>query len=49
MRKPYAIRGSLALLLVSVSAAASTPDCNRACLKRHLDTYLAAVTQVMLS
>src|SRR5262249_292567 len=35
--------GSLALLLVS--AAAGAADCNRDCLKRHLDPDLTAVTR----
>src|ERR1041385_5174172 len=34
--------GSLAFFLVS--AAASAQDCNRDCLKRHLEGYLTAVT-----
>ncbi|HVY82133.1 MAG TPA: hypothetical protein VG994_14180, partial [Steroidobacteraceae bacterium] len=42
MRRPYARLGLLALLLIS--AAANAQSCNRDCLKRHLDTYLAAVT-----
>jgi hypothetical protein len=32
-----------AILCVLVSAAAGAQDCNRDCLKRHLDTYLAAI------
>lgn len=41
MNKLYA---SLALLaVVSISATANAKDCNRDCLKKHLDTYLNAV------
>jgi hypothetical protein len=39
--RPYAALGLLASLLASASAGAQ--DCNRDCLKRHLDTYLNAV------
>ena len=28
---------------LAASAASSAADCNRACLKKHLDTYLAGV------
>jgi hypothetical protein len=41
MKRPYALPGLIASLLMSV--AASAQDCNRDCLKRHLDTYLGAV------
>src|SRR4029077_16013088 len=42
MKRPYAGLGSLALLLIA--ATASAQDCNRDCLKRHLDAYLTAIT-----
>jgi hypothetical protein len=42
MKSPVAKLGAFALLLVA-SAAVSAQSCNRDCLKRHLDTYLAAV------
>ena len=42
MKTPFVALGSLAFLLVS--AVAGAKDCDRVCLKRHLDTYLAAVT-----
>ena len=41
MKTPFVALGSLAFLLVS--AVAGAKDCDRDCLKRHLDTYLAAV------
>ncbi|MEO6185818.1 MAG: hypothetical protein ABIP38_12465 [Steroidobacteraceae bacterium] len=41
MKRPHVVLGLLAAVLVS--ATASAQDCNRACLKQHLDTYLNAV------
>jgi hypothetical protein len=41
MNKPCAMFCLFASLVVS--AAANAKDCNRDCLKRHLDTYLAAI------
>src|SRR5689334_6149401 len=41
MRKPYAKLAVLASLLASTAVGAQT--CNRACLQRHLDTYLTAI------
>ncbi len=41
MKRPHVLLCLFASLLVSVAAGAQ--DCNRDCLKRHLDTYLGAV------
>jgi hypothetical protein len=49
MLRPYALSAvfaSLGLIVASLlaSAAASAADCNRECLKKHLDTYLTGVS-----
>src|SRR4051812_19580320 len=49
MLRPYALPGLFASLWLivaslSASAAASAADCNRECLKKHLDTYLTGVS-----
>src|SRR5690349_16303914 len=41
MKTLHAGLGALALLLLGTTASAE--ECNRDCLKKHLDTYLAAV------
>src|SRR5690349_16868246 len=43
MRTPFSLLGALALLLAGTAANAAD-TCNRDCLKKHLDTYLAAVS-----
>lgn len=45
MKRTIATLGLLVASLHAITAAAADQDCNRACLQRHLDTYLAAVTQ----
>ena len=42
MKTPFSLLSSLALLLLST--AVSAESCNRDCLKRHLDTYLSAIS-----
>jgi len=48
MQRPYAQLGLLALVLgcagFPAGAATAVQDCNRECLKSHLDTYLTAIT-----